>query len=98
MERNQHGPPNILINGVKCFLILSKILKIKAALFLFEIDNQKFERILLKNNKEDKVSFNIDGIEHNIKNPTSISLRKSIKILNNSEPNKFNKDMVYSIT
>ena len=44
------------------------------------------------------MSFNIDGIEHNIKNPTSISLMKSIKILNNSEPNKFNKDMVYSIT
>ena len=89
---------NILINGVKCFFNFKQNIINKSSSFLFEIDNQKFERILLKNNKEDKVSFNIDGIDHNIKNPMSISLRKSIKILNNNEPNKFNKDMVNSIT
>jgi hypothetical protein len=89
---------NILINGVKCFFNFKQNIENKSSSFLFEIDSQKFERVLLKNSKEDKVSFNIDGRNHKIKNPMSVSLRKSIKTLNNNESNKFNKDMVNSIT
>ncbi len=89
---------NILLNDVKCFFYFKENIKSKSSSLLFEIDNQKFERIILKDNKEDQVYFKINGKNHKIKNPMSASLSKSIKTLNKNKLNELNKKVINSIT
>ena len=80
-----------VINGTFCEFYLEQNINLKKSLLSFEINKKKFKRIILVKDKIHKNYILYNKKKYEIKNPLTLSLKKSIKSLNLNLNNNINR-------
>ncbi len=96
--KKQQSKIKLKINNIDCNFNFKQNEKNKDSSLMFLINNEKFERFIIKENDIHSVYFRTNKKNIKIQNPMSVSLSNSLNELNKKKYNKKNKMVVESIT